>query len=77
MSISLKLKKTYIIPYIYSNPCLKQKKYLYLQCHRSKNEGLGCPHYRKCGFFMPLFFPVYIFVLVIRLIIAINTKSCN
>ena len=52
-------------------------EYLYLQCHRSKNEGLGCPHYRKCGFFMPLFFPVYIFVLIIRLIIAINTESCN
>ena len=26
------------------------KKDLYLHCHRSKNEGLGWPHYRKCGF---------------------------
>ena len=32
--------------------CRVRKKSLTLHCHRSKNERLGWPHYRKCGFFM-------------------------
>ena len=45
--------------------------------HRSKNEGLGWPHYRKCGFFVPLFYPIDKFVLIISLVLRIYAKSCN
>lgn len=27
-----------------------------MHCHRSKNEGLGLPHCRKCGFLYPCYF---------------------
>ena len=35
---------------------IKKINFVSMHCHRSKNEGLGLPHCRKCGFLYPCYF---------------------